>query len=169
MKQLASLALLGLVIIGCSKNAPITLKHPPTVSGLYDYRYGNFGQTRAVIEANETSLGNHGSYHLTEPYQIKTLTYVNQDMSRDDYSFNSYDVLTEGDWTSTFYYDKTQLNTRFQAIVDSYNKAYGVGVKRGDFTYYTGKTQFIQLGEYDTVDAYYFMAIFVPVSELHKN
>jgi len=169
MKQLASLALLGLVIIGCSKNAPITLKHPPTVSGLYDYRYGNFGQTRAVIEANETSLGNHGSYHLTEPYQIKTLTYVNQDMSRDDYSFNSYDVLTEGDWTSTFYYDKTKLKAREQAIIDSYNKAYGIGVTRGNATYYTGKTQFIQLGEYETVDAYYFMAIFVPVSELHKN
>ena len=86
MKQLALLALLGLIVIGCSKNAPI-LPEPKPTPGPYDYRYGVFGQTRIAIQATEALMGNLGKEEYFPDTRTKGLLFLNADSTTDEYLF----------------------------------------------------------------------------------
>ena len=88
MKQLALLALLGLIVIGCSKNAPI-LPEPKPTPGPYDYRYGVFGQTRIAIQATEALMGNLGKEEYFPDTRTKGLLFLNADTSTDEYLFSA--------------------------------------------------------------------------------
>lgn len=146
MKKYVFLAFIGLMINSCSKNAPVTLKHP--TPGPYDFRYGNFGQTRVAVNETESAMGNgHGIIDYDVQNKTTIVTYTNADKSTDAYTFDSSSHMIEGGHTSAVYTDRNQLSANYNSQVGFYSAIYGKGKKDPDmYETWTTIHGIVQLG-----------------------
>lgn len=175
MRKYLLLALLGLAITGCSKNAPVTPITPtppvapptPTAPG-YDFRNATYGETLTAVEATESTKGNAPLGTQAGPSgQGTSIMYQNSDGSADVYMFDATNKCNGAGHITINYTNTAQMAANFQSYVSIYTKLYGNGLL--DVTAMTDmwvtKRSAVELRESDDTPVslgYRFFIIYVP-------
>lgn len=186
MRKYLLLALLGLMITGCSKNAPIIPVKPVDSASVsystslpHDFRNGTWGEGRVAVESYENGPHNHADSSYDASSQMELIGYYNtNDDSQDSYFFNQSGKLAAGIHVTAMNTDNNQKTALFNALVLSYQAKYGTGTVNIDnmtATWYS-KRSMISISE-QTLDTYLyeFFIAYTPLSsaetaiDLHKH